>query len=125
MQLFSPSATACALYSTLSTARAAGVHNFAGWPSTLPFLFYGAGAAPTAVRSTALGRTMSFDSTLDTGTSDELWFVLAKFALNGSLVGVEVRLSISGGVRIRLHLVCAYACVFAAPDISVAVLWRQ
>jgi len=33
---------------------------------------HGAGAAPTAVRSTALGRTMSFDSTLDTGTPDEL-----------------------------------------------------
>lgn len=94
LQLYSPAATACALYSALAAVRAGGLHQFVGWPSqtsSLPFLFYGAGGASGALSATPLGRTMSFDAKVDVGTSDELWFVLAKYALNGTLVGVEVR----------------------------------
>ena len=89
MQLYSPAATACRLYSAIAAARGGGLHQFAGWPATLPLLSYGAGFGSSPATTAVLSRTMSFDSALDPGTSDELWFVLAKFALNGSLLGVE------------------------------------
>jgi hypothetical protein len=91
LQLHQPSTTACSLYSALSNARAAGTNQFPTWPGGgMPFLNYGgSGGSSAALSADVLPRVMSFNRALETGTSDRLWFVLAKFALNGTFVGLE------------------------------------
>lgn len=90
MHMYAPSSTPCALYTRLYTARRAAVHGFQGWPSTLPMLNYGSDSAAAVTADTALARQMSFDSAKEPGTSDTLQFYLAKYALNGTFLGLEL-----------------------------------
>lgn len=88
MQLYSPSSTACKLLATLSAARAGSINGFTNWVASLPFTLYTTTAAVTT-SDQALARVMSFDASVESGTSDTVQLILVKFALNGTFLGVE------------------------------------
>lgn len=87
---YSPRSRVCALYATLAAERATSVNNWAGWPLHMPFIQYASSVSATGVlSSTALEQTMSFDAGTQPGTFEHMEFILAKFSVNGTFLGIE------------------------------------
>ncbi|KAJ0406698.1 hypothetical protein ATCC90586_008115 [Pythium insidiosum] len=87
LQHLDPKAAPCALLDLIQrSGRMTTANGISGWFATLPFLSY-ATNAPSVLASTGIGMKMSFDETANSGTSDHLEFLLATYALNGTLKG--------------------------------------
>jgi len=112
LQLYSPTATVCALYTAVYNARKAAVNGFQGWPGGgLPFLTYSASEARAVASDPALTRPMSFDEAKEAGTSDTLQLFVARYSLNGTFLGIA-------RLRNQLEGFCAAAAAAAVPTAS-------
>jgi meckelin len=120
LQLYSPTATVCALYTAVYNARKAAVNGFQGWPGGgLPFLTYSPSEARAVASDPALTRPMSFDEAKEAGTSDTLQLFVARYSLNGTFLGIT-------RLRNQLEGFCAAAAAAAVPTAtSGATEWSS
>ena len=88
LHLYDDSTPPCQLYNTIASARGRGVNDFAGWPQTLPFLWYTEDTS-SVLGSNALQTEMSFDEEAESGTVDTLDLIVASYNLNGTLLDIK------------------------------------
>ena len=88
LKLYDSAAEVCELYKSIANTRGGSVNGWAGWASTLPFLYYS--TAPTGVLdATVLEQAYSFDSTTQQGTIDRVNLIIATYNLTGHLQSLK------------------------------------
>ncbi len=88
LKLYDSSAEACALFRAIANTRGGSVNGWAGWATSLPFLYYS--TAPTGVLDAAvLEQAYSFDSSTQSGTIDRVNLIIATYNLTGHLQSLK------------------------------------
>jgi meckelin len=95
LQLYDSSTAACSLFAGIlqqtsgsgGSSVGGGIHGYASWPTSQPFLLWGVSLASLLV-DTSLQRSMAFKSGVS-GTSRSLSFYLASYSINGTFRGLE------------------------------------
>ena len=88
LQLYDDSTAACRLFTSIANTRGGAVHGWAGWASTLPFLYYS--ASPSAVlTTTTLAQDYAFRSVTEKGSIETLNLVVARYNLTGHLQSIQ------------------------------------
>jgi hypothetical protein len=91
LQLYDSSSAACSLFAGIlqqsggssGSSTGGGVHGYASWPTSQPFLLWGVSLASLMVDN-SLQRSMAFKSGV-LGTSRSLSFYLASYSINGTM----------------------------------------
>jgi meckelin len=130
LQLYDSSSAACSLFAGIlqqsggssGSSTGGGVHGYASWPTSQPFLLWGVSLASLMVDN-SLQRSMAFKSGV-LGTSRSLSFYLASYSINGTFRGLE---------RLRSQfLICSggsggqatsTSAASQADDVSIDPLW--
>jgi meckelin len=86
--MYDTSADVCRAFNAIANTRGGSINGWAGWASTMPFLYYS--AAPLSVLdSAALTQAYSFDSTTQQDTIDKVNLLIATYNLTGHLQSLK------------------------------------